>query len=99
MPCVLEIFMLEKKLCAQDAYLVLHRQSKKPVGVNWLGEAKSQKDALSANENIGLLLGPKSGVMDVDLDCLEANGLADLILPQPFAKFSRGSSDSGHYLY
>ena len=37
--------------------------------------------------------------MDVDLDCPEANGLADLILPRPFAKFSRGSSDSAHYLY
>ena len=37
--------------------------------------------------------------MDVDLDCPEAKGLADLILPQPFTKFIRGSSDSGYYLY
>ena len=74
-------------ICAQDAYLVLHPQSKKPVGVNWPGQGKSEEEALAAKGNLGLLLGPKSGVMDVDLDCPEANGLADLILPQPFAKF------------
>ena len=91
--------MLETKLCAQDAYLALHPQSKKPVGVDWPGQGKSKKEALAAKGNLGLLLGSKSGVMDVDLDCLEANGLADLILPQPFTKFIRGSSDSGYYLY
>ena len=37
--------------------------------------------------------------MDVDLDCREAKGLAQLILPKPFAQFDRGTSDSGHYLY
>ena len=91
--------MLETKLCAQNAYLALHPQSKKPVAVNWPGQGKSKEEALAAKGNLGLLLGSKSGVMDVDLDCLEANGLADLILPQPFTKFIRGSSDSAHYLY
>ena len=37
--------------------------------------------------------------MDVDLDCREAKGLAELILPKPFAQFDRRTSDSGHYLY
>ena len=74
-------------------------QSERPVGVNWPFQGKSKEEALAAKGNLGLLLGPKSGVMDVDLDCPEANGLADLILPQPFAKFIRGSSDSGYYLY
>ena len=69
------------------------------MGVNWPDQGKSIEDALAAKGNLGLLLGPKSGVMDVDLDCPEANGLADLTLPQPFAKFSRGSLDSSHYLY
>ena len=92
-------FHARKKIMRARRLSCIASAVQKPVGVNWLGEAKSQEDARSANGNIGLLLGPKSGVMDVDLDCLEANGLADLILPQPFAKFSRGSSDSGHYLY
>ena len=71
----------------------------KTCGCYWPGEGKSIEDALASKGNLGLLLGHKSGVMDVDLDCPEANGLADLILPQPFAKFDRGTSDSGHYLY
>ena len=91
--------MTKNTLCAQDAYLALHPQSKKPMGVNWPSQGKSKEEALAAKGNLGLLLGSKSGVMDVDLDCPEANGLADLILPRPFAKFSRGSSDSAHYLY
>ena len=86
-------------ICAQDAYLALYPQSKKPVGVNWPDEGKSQEQALATNGNLGLLLGPKSDVMDVDLDCREAKGLAELILPKPFAQFDRGTSDSGHYLY
>ena len=75
--------MKNLKLRAQDAYLALYPQSKKPVGVNWPGQGKSEEEALAAKGNLGLLLGPKSGVIDVDLDCPEANGLADLVLPQP----------------
>ena len=30
-------------ICAQDAYLALHPQSKKPVGVNRPGEGKSKE--------------------------------------------------------
>ena len=86
-------------ICAQDAYLALYPRSKKPVDVNWPDEGKSLEQALATNGNLGLLLGPKSDVMDVDLDCKEAKGLADLILPKPFAQFDRGTSDSGHYLY
>ena len=87
------------KLCAQDAYLALHPQSKRPVGVNWPDEGKSQEQALAANGNLGLLLGSRSSVMDVDLDCPEAKALAELILPKPFAQFDRVTPDSGHYLY
>ena len=86
-------------ICAQDAYLALHPQSKRPVDANWPNEGTSQEQALAAKGNLGLLLGPKSDVMDVDLDCTEAKEMADLILPKPFAKFDRGTSDSGHYLY
>ena len=45
-------------ICAQDAYLALHPQSKKPVGVNWPDEGKSREQALATNGNLGLLLGP-----------------------------------------
>jgi len=86
-------------LCAQDAYLELYPQSKIPADTNWPDQGKSLEEALSNEGNLGLLLGPKSDVMDVDLDCLEAKALADLILPKPIAQFDRGTADSGHYLY
>jgi putative DNA primase/helicase len=91
--------MKNLKLCVQDAFLALHPQSKLPVASNWPDQGKSQEQALAANGNLGLLLGTKSNVLDVDLDCAEAKVLAELILPKPFAKFDRGTSDSGHYLY
>ena len=82
--------MKNLKLRAQDAYLALYPQSKKPVDVNWPDEGKSREQALAKNGNLGLLLGSKSDVMDVDLDCREAKCLAELILPTPFAQFDRG---------
>jgi len=86
-------------LCAQDAYLELYPQSKIPADTNWPDQGKSLEEALSNEGNLGLLLGPKSDIMDVDLDCLEAKALADLILPKALAQFDRGTADSGHYLY
>ena len=79
----MEILTKLKKLCDQDAYLELYPQSKIPADTNWPDQGKSLEEALSNEGNLGLLLGPKSDVMDVDLDCLEAKALADLILPRP----------------
>ena len=86
-------------ICVQDAYLALHPQSKIPVDSDWPNLGKAKEEVLPNGGNIGLLLGAKSGIIDVDLDCREAKGLADLILPTPFAEFDRGTSDSGHYLF
>ena len=54
---------------------------------------------MSRGNNIGLILGVTSGLLDVDLDRCEAKSLADIILPVPMAAFDRGTTDSGHYLY
>ena len=86
-------------ICVQDAYLALHPQSKIPVDSDWPNLGKAKEEVLPMGGNIGLLLGAKSGIIDVDLDCREAKGLADLILTTPFAEFDRGTSDSGHYLF
>ena len=48
--------MSKNTLCAQDAYLALHPQSKKPVDVNWRDEGTSQERALATNGDLGLLL-------------------------------------------
>ena len=91
--------MQNNNICVQDAYLALHPQSKIPVDSDWPNLGKAKEEVLPMGGNIGLLLGAKSGIIDVDLDCREAKGLADLILPTPFAEFDRGTSDSGHYLF
>ena len=54
---------------------------------------------VARNHNLKIVLGALSGLLDVDLDCMEAKLLADVILPEPAVKFDRGSPESGHYLF
>ena len=82
-----------------ECFITLQPYSKKPVAKNWPQHGKTFHDSMFSDANIGLLLGATSGIIDVDLDCREAKGLADLILPKPLAQFDRGSSDSGHYIF
>ena len=86
-------------LCDQDAFLELNSNSKRPVSNDWPNQGQPAASAMSSGKNIGLILGNTSGILDVDLDCLEAKSLADIILPLPSATFDRGTADSGHYLY
>ena len=65
----------------------MHPQSKNPVGVDWPRQGKSREEALAAKGNLGFLPVLESGVMDVDLDSPDAKALAEVILPQTFAKF------------
>src|SRR5215471_15273964 len=52
------------------------------------------------DNNIGVLLGPPSGeLVDIDLDCPEALGLADLYLPKTSAEFGRRSKQRAHRLF
>ncbi|MDB4202767.1 bifunctional DNA primase/polymerase [Planktomarina temperata] len=88
-----------QKLCDQDVFLELHSNSKRPVSNDWPNQGKSADTVLSRGNNIGLILGVTSGLLDVDLDCCEAKTLADIILPLPSATFDRGTADSGHYLH
>ena len=50
--------------------------------------------------NVAVILGPRSGeLVDIDLDCPEALGLADLYLPQTGAEFGRPSKPRSHRLF
>jgi bifunctional DNA primase/polymerase-like protein len=52
------------------------------------------------NENIGVVLGSKSGhLVDLDLDCCEAIALVDLYLPMTGAVFGRRSKPRSHRLF
>lgn len=51
-------------------------------------------------QNIGGILGPASGgLVDVDLDCIEAVALAGAFLPGTAAVFGRTSRRAAHHLY
>jgi hypothetical protein len=55
---------------------------------------------LAAGGNIGVRLGRASDeLIDIDLDCPEALGLADLYLPPTQAEFGRPSKPRSHRLY
>ena len=50
--------------------------------------------------NIGVLLGePSGGLIDIDLDCPEANAMADAFLPPTQSVFGRESKPKSHRLY
>ena len=95
----MDILSQLNKICDQDAYLELKSQSKVPVAPDWPNRGQAVDAVLSMNNNLGIVLGAPSGLLDVDLDCGEAKALADIILPMPHAIFDRGSDASGHYLY
>lgn len=56
--------------------------------------------AFSENDNIGIILGRASnGLVDIDLDCVEARFLADAFLPYTGMVHGRESSPSSHRWY
>ncbi|MGH7486676.1 MAG: bifunctional DNA primase/polymerase, partial [bacterium] len=79
------------------------RKGKKPVLESWQNLVVRAGDAhkhFKPDDNVGVLLGPKSGgLTDVDLDCAEALLLAPHFLPATPAVFGRASKPRSHRLY
>jgi predicted P-loop ATPase len=78
-------------------------REKKPVIDNWpalvITEENLGQYFNGAPMNVGAILGAPSGnLQDVDLDCLEALGLARAWLPHT-RTFGRASKPTSHYLY
>jgi hypothetical protein len=79
------------------------RGSKAPRSRGWpnwrLNESEiAQKFARPCN--VGLILGPASDcLVDIDLDCPEANLVADAVLPRTELVFGRASKPRSHFLY
>jgi len=84
---------------ASKCFITLQPNSKVPTANDWPNKGLTFEDACYPNANVGLILGEKSGLLDVDLDCAEAVALAEIILPRPNAIFGRNAPDSCHYLY
>lgn len=82
-------------------YCELKSKSKVPAHANWQNEEKTLDEALALFEahesNIGLLLGHKSNIIDIDCDSHEAVIISKHLVKGHLASFFRSSS-SGHYL-
>lgn len=74
------------------------------IALGWrtlrLAETELQKHFGRAPVNVGVILGEAShGLCDVDLDCRESIGLADVFLPATDSVFGRAGKPRSHRLY
>ena len=104
MEVTLERPLVELYLLVRDpAYTSLKPKSKEPVGSAWQNNPKSPELVLHEHRklgnNIGLINGSLSGVVDVDLDCEEAVALAPVFLPEALAEFQHSGNARGHMLF
>jgi Bifunctional DNA primase/polymerase, N-terminal/D5 N terminal like len=78
----------------------VNRETKKPRGKGWQ-QKPFDPHAFNGNaNNVGIQLGAVSnGLNDVDLDCVQAIGLAPEFLPPTAATFGRRSKPCSHQLY
>jgi len=81
----------------------IDRGQKMPRDKAWQSLAITEanvEDYFSDDDNVGVQLGGRSGgLTDVDIDCAEALGLANDILPATEAIFGRRSKPRSHRLY
>jgi hypothetical protein len=82
------------------------KRGKAPLELEWQKIRYPTHDSLKNDfgprrdeKNIGVILGdPSGGLVDVDLDCLEAIELAPSVLPDTY-RFGRKSKPGSHWLY
>jgi Bifunctional DNA primase/polymerase, N-terminal len=82
--------------------LPIPERAKKPAMPNWPGFRADGNVAeyFSGSGNIGVLLGePSGGLIDIDLDAIEAISLAQHFLPPTDSVFGRASKPRSHWLY
>src|SRR5579872_508200 len=75
---------------------------KKAIPRAWEQLTESHPEALKPNsdKNIGVVLGDASkGLVDIDIDDIEALALADVFLPETGMEFGRKSKPRSHKIY
>jgi len=85
-------------MVGRNCFITLPPFSKVPTTNNWRNKGLTFEEACYPDANVGIILGETSGILDIDLDCKEAVALADIVLPEPYAVFSRGTDDSMHWI-
>jgi putative DNA primase/helicase len=106
--------MSSQQFSALDWALIYYRRgwiplpvllrSKRPTMKEWQDFRPAEEDLPShfdgTPQNIGVLLGePSGGLVDVDIDALEALKIAPEVLPSTGATFGRKSKPESHWLY
>jgi hypothetical protein len=79
-------------------------RAKAPIIKGWqalrINEAEAPGFFNGAPQNVGVILGSASdGLIDVDLDCIEAIAVAPYLLPRTGAIFGRATRRASHWLY
>lgn len=75
---------------------------KMPIPKGWQQLTESDPEALnpSSDKNIGVVLGLASnGLVDIDIDDMDALALADVFLPKTEMEFGRKSKPRSHRIY
>lgn len=82
-------------------FVFIKLRGKQPIQKDWQNRTVSIKAGeLGDADNVGLILGDASGgVVDVDIDDLNALRLAEYFLPQTYCQFGRASKPNSHRLY
>ena len=89
-------------LLKADAILFWSDYGRKAIQESWtvrLNKQIRQLDQVKDYTNINIATGRDSLIVDVDLDCPEANALCDYFLPQTELEFGRSSTPRAHRLF
>ena len=89
-------------LLKADATVFYSDYGSKAVEESWtkrLNKKITSVDQVKEYQNINIMTGGESSIVDVDLDCPEANKLADYFLPPTEMEFGRESTPRAHRLY
>ena len=82
-------------------FCMLEQKSKIPCVKGWQNQELNFDEVMNKHledgNNVGLILGSKTGIMDIDCDCAEASAFTSYYLRNSIAHFSR-SLNSAHYL-
>ena len=89
-------------LLKTDAILFWSTYGSKAVAESWTQRLNKQiksVEQIKEYTNINIATGRESLIVDVDLDCPEANKLADYFLPKTELEFGRESTPRAHRLF
>ena len=84
-----------------DKEFVLRKlRGKKPFQNGWQNRTITVPASdFNEDENVGLILGNRTGIADIDIDGMGALGIAEHFLPPTSLRFGRATKPDSHRLY